>query len=68
VADDRLAQDAHADKVLVLKSERTLELLDHGNVLKKYKVALGGTPVGKKQKQGDPPMARLDRRMHCRDQ
>jgi len=53
VADDRLSKNAHADKVLVLKSERTLALLDHGKVLKKYKVALGGTPVGKKEKQGD---------------
>jgi len=39
-ADDHLAKDAHADKVLVLKSERTLELLDQGEVLMKYKVAL----------------------------
>src|SRR4029077_7587935 len=52
-ASDALAKDAHADKVLVLKSERTLELLDHGKILKKYKVALGSTPVGKKVKQGD---------------
>jgi murein L,D-transpeptidase YafK len=52
-ASDALAKDAHADKVLVLKSDRTLELLDHGKILKKYKVALGGAPVGKKEKQGD---------------
>jgi len=52
-ASDALAKDAHADKILVLKSERTLELLDHGKILKKYKVALGSTPVGKKVKQGD---------------
>jgi murein L,D-transpeptidase YafK len=52
-ASDALAKDAHADKVLVLKSERTLALLDHGKVLKKYKVALGGAPLGKKERQGD---------------
>jgi murein L,D-transpeptidase YafK len=52
-ASDALAKDAHADKVLVLKSEHTLELLDHGKILKKYRVALGSTPVGKKQKQDD---------------
>jgi murein L,D-transpeptidase YafK len=52
-ASDGLAKDARANKVLVLKSERILELLDHGKVLKKYKVALGSAPVGKKQKQGD---------------
>ena len=52
-ADDRLAKDARADKVLVLKSERTLELIDHGKVLKKYKVALGSAPLGKKETRGD---------------
>jgi len=43
----------HADRVLVLKKERTLELLSHGNVVKSYKVALGGDPVGPKARQGD---------------
>lgn len=52
-AEERLPKDAHADKVIVLKSERTLELLDHNKVLKKYKVALGGNPVGRKERQGD---------------
>ena len=52
-ADDRLAADARADKVLVLKKDRTLILLDHGKVLKKYKVALGGEPAGAKERQGD---------------
>src|SRR5580700_699040 len=52
-ADDQLPSNARVDKVLVLKKERTLELLDHGKVLKKYKVALGGAPVGPKTRQGD---------------
>ena len=52
-ADDRLASDAHADKVVVHKKERTLTLLDHGKALKAYKIALGGEPVGAKMKQGD---------------
>jgi len=52
-SDDRLAADARADKVLVLKKERTLILLDRGKVLKKYKVALGGDPLGPKTRQGD---------------
>ncbi len=52
-ADDRLPHEARADKVLVMKKERTLLLLDHGNVLKKYKIALGGNPVGPKVKSGD---------------
>src|SRR5215471_8191422 len=43
----------HADRVLVLKKERTLELLNEGKVIKTYKVALGGDPVGPKKRQGD---------------
>jgi murein L,D-transpeptidase YafK len=39
--------------VLVEKREHTLTLLDHGKVLKKYRVALGGDPVGPKALQGD---------------
>jgi murein L,D-transpeptidase YafK len=43
----------HVDRVLVLKKERTLELLSRGKVIKVYKVALGGDPVGPKTSQGD---------------
>lgn len=43
----------HADRVVVLKKERTLQLLNHGKVIKIYKVALGGDPVGPKARQGD---------------
>jgi murein L,D-transpeptidase YafK len=53
LADERLARDARADKVLVHKKERTLTLLDHRRVLKTYRVALGREPVGAKVKQGD---------------
>lgn len=42
-----------ADRVLVLKKERTLELLSRGKVIKSYKVALGGNPIGPKTRQGD---------------
>ena len=52
-ADDRLANDAHADRVLVVKKERTLVLLDHGEILKKYKISLGADPTGPKNRQGD---------------
>jgi len=41
------------NKVLVIKHERTLQLLNHGKVIKKYKVALGTEPVGPKHRQGD---------------
>ena len=42
-----------ADRVLVHKKERTLELLRDGKVVKTYKVALGGDPVGPKTRRGD---------------
>lgn len=54
------------DQVVVVKSSRTLTLLSHGKVIRSYKVALGGTPVGAKERQGDhkTPEGRyvLDRR------
>jgi murein L,D-transpeptidase YafK len=43
----------HADHVLVLKKERTLQLLSSGKVIKAYRVALGGDPIGPKSTQGD---------------
>jgi murein L,D-transpeptidase YafK len=42
-----------ADRVVVLKKERSLQLLRQGKVIKTYKVALGADPVGPKQRQGD---------------
>jgi len=53
-----LAQNAasaklHADRVVVLKNARTLQLVSQGKVIKSYKVALGGNPVGPKTRQGD---------------
>jgi len=47
------AKPLHADRVVVLKKERTLQLLSEGKVIKSYKVALGGDPVGPKTRQGD---------------
>ena len=42
-----------ADKVLVEKKERRLMLFSKGEVIKSYKIALGGNPVGPKVMQGD---------------
>lgn len=42
-----------ADRIVILKSERTLTLLRQGKVLKSYKVALGPSPAGPKTRQGD---------------
>ena len=44
---------AKADRIVVVKSTRTLTLFNHGQVLKTYQVALGGDPVGAKTKAGD---------------
>jgi murein L,D-transpeptidase YafK len=41
-----------ADRILILKSAHTMELLSHGQVLKTYKVALGD-PHGTKIQAGD---------------
>jgi murein L,D-transpeptidase YafK len=42
-----------ADKVLVLKSARKLELLKDGRVVKTYPIALGARPIGAKHSAGD---------------
>jgi murein L,D-transpeptidase YafK len=47
------ARPLRADRVVVLKKERTLQLLSQGKIVKTYKVALGGDPVGPKTRQGD---------------
>ncbi len=46
-------ESVHADRVIVLKKDRTLQLLHEGKVFKTYQVALGGAPVGPKMQQGD---------------
>jgi murein L,D-transpeptidase YafK len=42
-----------ADRIVVVKSTRTMTLESKGHTLKTYKVALGGQPVGAKERQGD---------------
>src|SRR5579859_4320864 len=44
---------AHADKIVILKGERTLQLMKDGKIIRTYKVALGGQPVGRKERRGD---------------
>jgi len=41
------------DKILIEKKDRRLSLLSMGEVIRTYKVALGGNPVGPKERQGD---------------
>jgi murein L,D-transpeptidase YafK len=41
------------DKVLVVKSERKLQLISRGQPLKSYRISLGKQPDGAKQREGD---------------
>ena len=45
--------DWQADHIRILKHDRTLELIRDGSIKQAYKVALGRTPIGPKQAQGD---------------
>jgi len=44
---------SRADRIIVHKKARTMELIHAGQVIKTYKIALGGEPVGPKTRQGD---------------
>lgn len=41
------------DNILVLKSERLMMLKSGDKIIKKYKIALGGNPIGPKEREGD---------------
>jgi murein L,D-transpeptidase YafK len=45
--------ETKVDRIVVEKSKRTLKLMDGAKILKTHKVALGGQPVGSKDRQGD---------------
>ena len=42
-----------ADRIVVHKKTRTMELMHAGQVLKTYKIARGSEPLGRKTRQGD---------------
>ncbi|RAS17950.1 L,D-transpeptidase family protein [Ensifer adhaerens] len=42
-----------ADRVVVHKERRLLQLLQGGQVIREYTVALGGNPIGHKRQEGD---------------
>lgn len=46
-------QKPTVEKVLIEKGQRRLKLMSKGQVLKTYRVALGGNPVGPKERLGD---------------
>lgn len=45
--------ESDADQIVVRKAKRELLLLREGKPLRRYKIALGRTPVGPKRRQGD---------------
>ena len=47
------AERPQADRIVIVKSARTMTLFSGGRVLKTYKVALGGVPIGPKRIEGD---------------
>jgi murein L,D-transpeptidase YafK len=49
----QLPEKKIADRIVVVKSARTMTLESNGRVLKTYKVALGGQPAGAKEREGD---------------
>ncbi|WP_208348055.1 L,D-transpeptidase family protein [Pseudaestuariivita rosea] len=45
--------DQQADAIFVDKSDRTLQLLRDGQVIRTYRISLGAAPLGHKQQEGD---------------
>jgi murein L,D-transpeptidase YafK len=48
-----LPANTKADSIVVFKSKRELQLVAGGKVLKTYKISLGSSAIGAKQRQGD---------------
>lgn len=50
---DYATRKGSVDRILIEKSARRLMLISQGVVLKTYNIALGGNPIGPKERQGD---------------
>jgi tetratricopeptide (TPR) repeat protein len=50
---DDAIRKGSVDRVLIEKGARRLTLISQGEVLKTYKIALGGNPIGPKERHGD---------------
>ncbi len=46
-------QKGSVDRIVIEKNARRLMLISKGDVIKTYKIALGGDPVGAKEREGD---------------
>src|SRR5882724_13092366 len=56
-----------ADKIVIVKSVRTMTLLSGEKILKTYKVALGSVPVGAKRVEGDHKTPEGDYRIDAKN-
>jgi murein L,D-transpeptidase YafK len=50
---DSAIQRGSVDRIRIEKSARRMMLISQGEVLKSYNIALGGNPVGPKERKGD---------------
>jgi tetratricopeptide (TPR) repeat protein len=50
---DSAIQRGSVDRIRIEKNARRLMLISQGEVLKSYNIALGGNPIGPKERQGD---------------
>ena len=50
---DYAIQKGSVDRIRIEKNARRLMLISQGEVLKSYNIALGGNPIGPKERQGD---------------
>jgi len=61
------ATTVQADRVVIVKSARTMTLLSGERTLKTYKVALGSVPVGPKRVEGDHKTPEGDYRIDAKN-
>lgn len=50
---DYAIRNGSVDKILIEKKARCLKLISKGDVIKTYRIALGGNPAGPKEREGD---------------
>lgn len=62
-----LPQAQQADAIHVFKAQRRMELLRGGQVIARYRIALGDAPVGHKRQQGDERTPEGDYRISYRN-
>jgi murein L,D-transpeptidase YafK len=56
-----------ADKIVIMKSARTMTLLSGPKILKTYRVALGSVPIGPKRVEGDHKTPEGDYRIDAKN-